>query len=208
MIFILKTKSRLYNKRMMPAVFLDRDGTLNEEVGYITDIAAMRLISGAAKAVSKLNDANIYVILTTNQSGPARNYYDEAHVLQLNNRLITLLKEETGAWIDAVFYCPHLPDGVVEDYKKDCNCRKPKTGMIQQALARFPDIDLKNSYVLGDKATDIEFAANAGCKGILLRTGYGEEVLRGNYQELTVKPYLVCRDIVEAVDRILREQPR
>lgn len=190
---------------MAIAVFLDRDGTLNEEVGYIKDVREMRLISGAAEAVSRLNDANIYTILTTNQSGPARGYYDEAHVYALNETLVGLLKEETGAWLDAVFYCPHLPDGIVEAYAMPCECRKPATGMIQQALAMFPSIDLENSYVLGDKATDIEFAVNAGCKGILLRTGYGESVLTGEYQQLTVKPHLVCRDIVEAVDRILRE---
>lgn len=193
-------------KDMSIAVFVDRDGTLNEEVGYIKRVEDLRLISGAARAISKLNDAEIHVILTTNQSGPARGYYDETHVQRLNNRLIELLREETGAWLDAVFYCPHLPQGAVEEYAVECDCRKPAIGMIEQALSRFPAIDLKNSYVLGDKATDIEFAGNAGCKGILLRTGYGEDVLVGKYQELNVRPHLVCRDIVEAVDRILGEQ--
>jgi D-glycero-D-manno-heptose 1,7-bisphosphate phosphatase len=197
-----------YNSDMTIAVFLDRDGTLNEEIGYIADVNDMSLISGAARAISKLNDANIYAILTTNQSGPARGYYDEAHVHALNNRLIQLLKEESGAWLDALYYCPHLPDGTVEAYTQACNCRKPQMGMITQAVTKFPDIDLKNSYVLGDKATDVEFAVTAGCKGILVRTGYGEDVLRGAYQELNVKPYLVCRDIVEAVDRILGEQAK
>lgn len=192
---------------MSIAVFLDRDGTLNEEVGYIREVRNLQLISGAARAVSRLNDANIYAILTTNQSGPARGYYEESHVHALHQRLEALLKEEGGAWLDAVYYCPHHPRGSVEVFTKTCDCRKPAPGMIQQALQAFPDIDLKNSYVLGDKATDVEFAVNAGCKGILLRTGYGEEVLKGTYQELTVKPYLICRDIVEAVDRILGECP-
>lgn len=190
---------------MTIAVFLDRDGTLNEEVGYIDDLSKMQLISGAAQAVCRLNDANILAVLTTNQSGPARGYYQEDHVLALNNRLVQLLKEETGAWLDAVYYCPHHPEGVVPQYTQVCRCRKPAPGMIEQAVKDFPGIDLARSYVLGDKATDIEFAVNAGCKGILLRTGYGESVLRGQYQELNVKPYLVCRDIVEAVDRILGE---
>ncbi len=193
---------------MTIAVFLDRDGTLNEEVGYIRDVNDLHLISGAAEAICKLNDNNIYAILTTNQSGPARGYYDEAHVNKLNDRLVELLKEKTGAWLDAVYYCPHLPDGDVPEYSKDCDCRKPNTGMIQQALKDFPDINLEHSYVLGDKATDIEFAVNAGCKGILLRTGYGEEVLKGNYQELKTKPYLVCRDIGEAINRILGDFAR
>ncbi len=193
---------------MAIAVFLDRDGTINEEIGYITNVADLRLISGAATAIGKLNDANIYTILTTNQSGPARGYYNEDHVLKLNSRLAELLQTEANAWLDASFYCPHLPHGSVAEYSKDCTCRKPHTGMIEEALKLFPDIDLAQSYVLGDKATDVEFAKNAGCKGILLRTGYGEQVLQGTYQELTVKPYLVCRDIVEAVERILGENTR
>lgn len=191
---------------MSIAVFVDRDGTLNEEIGYIKDIRDLRLISGAARALSRLNDSDIYVILTTNQSGPARGFYDEYHVQQLNNRLMELLKQEGSAWLDAVFYCPHLPEGSVKEYAIKCECRKPSIGMIKQALKQFPQIDLKNSYVMGDKATDIEFANNAGCKGILLRTGYGEDVLQGKYQELNVSPYFICRDIVEAVDRILGEQ--
>jgi D-glycero-D-manno-heptose 1,7-bisphosphate phosphatase len=188
---------------MAIAVFVDRDGTLNEEIGYITNVRDLRLIPGAAQAISRLNHAEVRVILTSNQSGPARGYYDERHVQNLNSRLERLLKEDADAWLDGVYYCPHLPDGVVEGYTKACQCRKPATGMIDQALKDFPDIELENSYVIGDKATDVEFAINAGCRGILLRTGYGEEVLKGNYQELRVQPYLICRDIIEAVDRIL-----
>jgi D-glycero-D-manno-heptose 1,7-bisphosphate phosphatase len=195
-----------YNKIMTIAVFLDRDGTLNEEIGYITELDKLRLISGAARSVCKLNDANMYTILTTNQSGAARGFYNETHIKRLNNRLVELLRTEAGAWLDAIYYCPHYPEGSVEPYSIVCECRKPNIGMIEQALKQFPTLDLKHSYVVGDKATDIEFAINAGCKGILLRTGYGEDVLKGNYQSLTVQPHLVCRDIVEAVDRILAEQ--
>ena len=193
---------------MTIAVFLDRDGTLNEEVGYIKNVDDLHLISGAAKAVSKLNDANILTILTTNQSGPARGYYEESHVHALNKRLVELLKQESGAWLDAIYYSPYHPQGVVPEFTKDSDCRKPGTGMIRQATEKFPEIDLVNSYVLGDKATDVEFAVNAGCKGILLRTGYGEDVLKGQYQELNVKPYLICRDIVEAVERILADHAK
>ncbi len=192
---------------MTTAVFLDRDGTLNEEVGYIQDVNNLKLISGAARAVSRLNNENIVVILTTNQSGAARGLYDENHILHLNQHLADLLQAERGAWLDAVFYCPHLPEATVETFREDCNCRKPKTGMIQNALTLFPQIELSQSFVVGDKASDVEFAKNAGCKGILLRTGYGEKVLRGEYQELTSKPDWVCRDIVEAVDRILGKPP-
>jgi len=190
---------------MAIAVFLDRDGTLNEEAGYIADVSKMRLIPGAAQAISRLNRANIYAILTTNQSGPARGYYSEDHVKALNQKLVELLDEEGKAKLDAIFYCPHLPTGSVPEYTKDCDCRKPRAAMIEAALQQFPDISPAQSYVLGDKATDVEFAQNAGCKGILLRTGYGENVLQGTYQELKVKPYQICDNIAEAVDFILAE---
>ena len=123
-----------YNNAMAIAVFLDRDGTLNEEVGYIKDIEALHLIAGAAFSVRKLNDAHIYTILTTNQSGPARGYYEEAHVLALNARLQDLLQQEGNATLDAVFYCPHLPNGTVAQFTQDCLCRKPEIGMIHKAF--------------------------------------------------------------------------
>ena len=191
---------------MTTAVFLDRDGTINEEVGYIRNVDDLRLISGAARSIRELNDADILTILTTNQSGPARGYYDETHVKALHARLEDLLDKEAGAWLDAIYYSPYLSGAPVEKYNKDADCRKPETGMIKQAFKDFPSIELGRSYVFGDKATDVDFAKNAGCKGILLRTGYGEDVIQGNYQELKTKPYLICRDINEAVKRVLAEQ--
>lgn len=187
------------------AVFLDRDGTLNEEVGYIRDVERLELIPGAAQAIKKLNDAGLLAILATNQSGVARGFYDESHIHALHDRLATLLDTQAGAKLDAVFYSPYLPHGSVEAYAKDSDCRKPGPGMIQQACAQFGDIDLTRSFVVGDKATDIEFAFNAGCRGILLKTGYGQRVLEGKYQTLDHKPWRVCADISEAVDAILAE---
>ncbi len=191
---------------MTIAVFLDRDGTINEEKGYIREVDHLSLIPGAAQAVRMLNDAGILAILTTNQTGPARGFYDEAHVRALNDRVQLLLQEEAGAHLDAVFYCPHLAKGVVEAYAIECQCRKPAIGMIQQACERFPEIDLKQSYVIGDKASDVEFAANAGCSGILLKTGYGQRVLDGKYQVLTTQPTLVCEDLLDAAQAILSRQ--
>lgn len=188
---------------MTVAVFLDRDGTLNVEAGYIRNVDDLQLIPGAAKAVKLLNDAGILAILTTNQTGPARGYYDEAHVRALNERVQKLLGEEVGARLDALFYCPHYEKGTVPEYTRECDCRKPETGMIEEACKQFPDIDRAKSYVLGDKATDVEFAENAGCRGILLKTGYGERVLSGEYQQLKKPPYKVCKDILEAVEHII-----
>ena len=187
------------------AVFLDRDGTVNEEAGYIHQLDQLRLIPGVASAIGKLNDAGLLVILTTNQSGPARGYYGTDHVEALNNRAQQLLQQEADARFDAMFYCPHFPDGTVEEFSIACGCRKPETGMIQAALKQFPTINLAKSYVVGDKATDIEFAQNAGCKSILVKTGFGQQVLEGTYQSLSVQPTWVCQDLPAAVEQILRD---
>ena len=190
---------------MRRAVFLDRDGTLNIEKGYIRDIGDVELYPGAARSVRLLNDAGVLAILVTNQTGAARGYYAIEHVHGLNNKVQELLRQEAGARLDAVYYCPHYKDGIVPEFTRDCDCRKPAPGMILQAARDFADIDLANSYVIGDKATDITFASNAGCRGILVRTGYGEDVLAGAYQALDVQPEKVCADIVEAVSYILRQ---
>ncbi len=190
---------------MRRAVFLDRDGTLNVEKGYIRDIADIELYPGAAQAVRLLNDAGMLAILVTNQTGAARGYYTIDHVHGLNRRVADLLMHEAGARLDAVYFCPHYKDGIVPEYTRDCDCRKPLPGMIFQARRDFPEIDLGQSFVIGDKATDITFARNAGCRGILVRTGYGEQVLAGTYQELEVQPEKVCADINEAVAYILQQ---
>lgn len=188
----------------MKAVFLDRDGTLNHEVGYIRQVEDLHLLPGAAQAVRQLNEAGILAILASNQTGPARGFYDETHVQALHDRLQKLLAEEAQARLDAVFYCPHLSKGSVAEYAIDCECRKPKTGMITQALQRFPDIDLTQSFIVGDKASDVQFAKNAGCRSILVKTGYGSRVLEGKYQVLETTPEFVCEDIAEAVKIIVK----
>lgn len=188
---------------MTIAVFLDRDGTINVEKGYIRNVDDLELIPGVAQAIRKLNDAGILTILTTNQTGAARGFYDVAHIHALNDRVARLLKEQADAHLDAMFYCPHLGKGTVEEFAIECNCRKPEPGMILQAHQQFPQIDLAQSYVLGDKASDVAFAYNAGCQGILLKTGYGERVLAGKYQVLTHQPHFVCDDLPQAVDVIL-----
>jgi D-glycero-D-manno-heptose 1,7-bisphosphate phosphatase len=193
------------SQRMRRAVFLDRDGTLNVEKGYIRDIDALELYPGAAQAVRLLNDANIPAILVTNQTGAARGYYTIEHVHELNRRVDELLMQEAGARLDAVYFCPHYKDGIVPEFTRECDCRKPAPGMILQAARDFPDIDLAASFVVGDKATDITFARNAGCRGILVRTGYGDQVLAGEYQNLEVEPEKVCADITEAVAYILSQ---
>ncbi len=190
---------------MLRAVFLDRDGTLNVEKGYICDIDAIELYPGAARAVRLLNDAGILAILVTNQTGAARGFYTIEHVHALNRRVAELLMREAGARLDGLYFCPHYTDGIVAEFTMVCDCRKPAPGMILRAARDFPDIDLAASFVVGDKATDITFARNAGCRGILVRTGYGDQVLVGEYQLLEAQPEKVCADIVEAVAYILSQ---
>jgi len=186
-----------------PVVFLDRDGTLNEEVGYIHDLSKLVLIAGAGEAVRRLNQAGVAAVLVTNQSGAARGYYPEGHIRDLNSRLVKLLSEE-GAHLDAVYYCPHLPDGTVPDLSFECGCRKPAVGLVEQACAENAELDRQHAYVVGDKATDVELARNCNAKGVLVVTGYGEKVLAGTYQ-WKVEPDHTAGDIVEAVDWILAD---
>jgi len=186
-------------------VFFDRDGTLNVEKGYIRNLDDLELYSDAAPAIKKLNDLDVLCCLTTNQTGAARGFYSLEHVDNLNNKINTLLHEEAGAHLDAIFSSPYYARGSVPELTKDSPCRKPGIGMITQALEQYPDIDLEHAYILGDKATDIEFAHNAGCRGILLKTGYGQNVIDGKYQVLTHKPYRVCEHVGEAVNSIIAD---
>ncbi len=184
------------------AVFLDRDGTINVEAGYIRDLQDLSLMPGAGQAVKRLNDAGIPVILATNQSGPARGYYPESWIHTLHDSLSALL-HQCGAHLDAVYYCPHLPDGTVPEYSLACQCRKPEPGMLNEAAQRH-GLNLAESYMVGDKSTDVEVGQRVGSKTILLRSGYGERVLSGEYQ-WKVTPDFVAPTLVEAVDWILAD---
>ena len=192
------------DRSLRPVVFLDRDGTLNIEAGYIRDVQNLNLIQGAGEAVKKMNDAGIVCVLTTNQTGPARGYYHESHIHALHERLIKLLAEH-GAKLDAIYYCPHLsPEegGKEAPYNIACDCRKPGPGMIERAFREISGIDRGNCYVVGDKATDIDFARACSCKGILVETGFGLDVQDGKYQ-WRVEPDFQAGSIVEAADWII-----
>jgi D-glycero-D-manno-heptose 1,7-bisphosphate phosphatase len=185
------------------AVFIDRDGTLNVEKGYIRVVDELALLPGAARAIKQLNEAGILAILTTNQTGAARGFYPLQHIHDLHERLAQLLWTEADAKLDAIFSCPHLAKGTVAEYAIDCTCRKPERGMIDQALLQFPDIDLQRSYVIGDKASDVAFGYNAGAIPLLVTTGYGDRVITGKYQSLDRPPVGVYEHIGLAVRAIL-----
>jgi len=148
------------------AVFLDRDGVLIEDVGYLSEPGAVALLPGAAEAVAALRDAGWRVVVITNQSGVARGMLTEARLAEIHARLRELLAVE-GAEIDGLYYCPHHPDGDVEAYRRSCDCRKPAPGLLR-AAARELEIGLSASWMVGDKASDIAAGAAAGCRTVLV----------------------------------------
>jgi D-glycero-D-manno-heptose 1,7-bisphosphate phosphatase len=155
---------------MKRAVFLDRDGTINEEKEYLYRVEEFEFVPGAPEAIRLLNEAGFLVVVVTNQSGVARGYYTEDDVETLHRHIASELKR-CHARVDAWLYCPHHPDGK-GSYALPCRCRKPLPGMLREAAQRF-DIDLEASVMIGDKRADIEAALAAGCRPVLVRSGYG-----------------------------------
>ncbi|MCA8981744.1 MAG: D-glycero-beta-D-manno-heptose 1,7-bisphosphate 7-phosphatase [Planctomycetes bacterium] len=156
-----------------PAVFLDRDGTINVERDYLDDPSEVELIPGAAEAIRELNVAGFPVVVVTNQSGIARGMFDESRLAEITRRLDELLAAR-GAKILASYYCPHHPDYGGERYQRVCDCRKPGSGMLEQA-AREHGLDLSASWIIGDSLRDLEAGAAVGAHGILVATGKGAE---------------------------------
>ena len=156
---------------MTPAVFLDRDGTLLEEAGYLDRLERIAFFPYAIDAVRLLNRAGFKVIVITNQSGVGRSMYSEEFVLR-THEVMTERLAAGGARVDGYYYCPHHPQSSVERYRLECDCRKPAPGMLRRAAADLA-LDLARSFTVGDKWTDVAVGAAAGAKGILVRTGYG-----------------------------------
>lgn len=186
-----------------PAVFLDRDGTVNEQMGYINHISRFHLLPGAAKAIRLLNDKGIPVVIVSNQSGLARGYFPVELLDEVHEKMNRLLAEE-GASIDGLYYCPHHPEAKEEQYRDTCNCRKPKTGMLLQAAEEL-NLDLSRSFLVGDRWSDIKCANNAGCTAVHVLTGYG----KGDYQYIrptqNIQPSHVADDLYAAVEWILQK---
>lgn len=173
-----------------PAVFLDRDGVLAKEKGYVASKEELELFPYAAECVTRIHQKGYYAIVITNQSGVARGFFTEETLHEMND----YLKNKTG--VDAVYYCPHHPKGMVKRYQCVCHCRKPETGMIDMACSQF-DIDMSKSYMVGDRAGDIKTGQSVGIRTILLESGYGTLRL-----EERVTPDFVrndLRDIIEII---------
>jgi D-glycero-D-manno-heptose 1,7-bisphosphate phosphatase len=148
-----------------PAAFLDRDGVLNVDHGYAHRLDQLEWTEGAPAAVRLLNESGYYVFVATNQSGVARGYYDEPAVDRVHADMQAALRAQ-GAHVDGFYYCPHHPDGTVPHYAVTCRCRKPGTGLLEQAAQEWP-LDLSRSFLIGDKASDLKAAADFGIDGIL-----------------------------------------
>jgi D-glycero-D-manno-heptose 1,7-bisphosphate phosphatase len=184
------------------AVFMDRDGTISEEVGYVNHPSRYRVFPYSAEAVRRLNEAGWLAILVTNQAGVARGYFTEDVITAVHNVLSQEL-EKQGARLDAIYYCAHHPTVGDEPYRFDCNCRKPKPGLIERATKEF-DIDPAQSWMIGDRYSDIELARNAHLRSAFVLSGYG----RGEweYQRAAWKhqPDMVAEDLLEAVQKIVQ----
>ena len=202
------------------AVFLDRDGTINEEVGYMDRLDKLKLIPVAAEAIRLINASGMKAVVVTNQSGVARGLFDESFVDTVHIRLREMLRME-GAFLDGIYFCPHHPTEGRERYLMTCDCRKPAPGLLLQAAA---DLHLEpvRSYMVGDTLKDIEAGARAGARGVLVRTGYGSEsadTLRLNEtsgrkipgerehprtEPVLFQPVHIAEDILAAVKWIVR----
>ena len=155
------------------AVFLDRDGTLIEEVGYLDRPERVQLYPWTVDAIRALNRAGLRTVMVTNQSGIARGFFTEDVVKRVHGRIADLLAAG-GAHLDAYYYCPHHPDGKVPEYARACECRKPGRALVDRAVAEF-GIDPAASYAVGDRWFDVSLARTVGATGILVRTGYGAD---------------------------------
>ena len=185
---------------MQAAVFLDRDGTMVKDVGYLSRLDDLEWFPYTIDAVRLLNRAEYLVFIVSNQGGVGLGFYPEAFVTQTHEAMNRQIAA-SGGRVDGWFYCPHHPRAVLDALRLDCDCRKPRAGMVRQALERFP-IDLARSFVVGDKVTDVGLARTVGARGVLVRTGYGEVELARAGGSLP-DAALVAADLMEATSWIL-----
>jgi len=189
------------------SVFLDRDGTINEEVGYLDSLDKLKIIPSAYEAIKLINESGMKAVVISNQAGVARGLFTEDFVKITNEHLQTALRQK-GAYIDNFYYCPHHPTEGIGIYLQQCNCRKPAPGMLFNAAQEL-NIDLARSYLVGDRFRDMIAAKKAGVKGILVKTGYGQDLLQDDGPDKATaedKPDFIAADILEAVKWILKDR--
>ncbi len=181
---------------MEKAVFLDRDGTINEEMGYINHITRFNIFPFTFEALKLLKKCGFKLVVITNQAGLARGYFKEDVLAEVHQKL----EEEAraaGAQIDKIYFCPHLPGAPVKKYDVECNCRKPKTGMLERAREEL-NIDLSRSVMIGDRYKDVMFGKKMGLKTVMVLTGYGKgeyTYQKNNWKEM---PDLIAENLLDA----------
>jgi len=186
---------------LRPAVFIDRDGTLSHEVGYINHISRFKLYPFAVEAVRALNAAGLLAVVVTNQAGVAHGYFPESLIHEVHD-LVREAMQSGGARLDGIYYCPHHPSAGEPPYRRDCDCRKPRPGLALRAAAEL-GIDLARSWMVGDRPPDLELAWNVGARAALVKTGYGLGELSFNQAKFRRAPDLVAEDLLEAVQEIV-----
>ena len=186
---------------MRRAVFLDRDGTIIRDVHYCCRPQDLSFLPTVQEGLRRLYGSEFKIIIITNQSGVARGYFPIELLHEVHSFLIETLRRD-DANIDAVYFCPHYPGGKVPEYSRECDCRKPGTGLIDQARASF-DIDMSGSYLVGDHTTDLELAHRCNLEGIMVRTGYGMGEISYILQQISIKPCYIAEDLLDAVKWII-----
>jgi D,D-heptose 1,7-bisphosphate phosphatase len=189
------------------AVFLDRDGTINEEVGYLDSLDKFKIIPCAYEAIRLINESGMKVVVISNQAGVARGLFTEDFVKITHEHLLATLRQKK-AHIDNFYYCPHHPTEGIEPYRQNCNCRKPAPGMLLRA-AQDLNIDLTRSYLVGDRFNDMEAGKKIGVRGVLVKTGFGQGLLQDDGPDVATpenKPDFIAADILEAVKWILKDR--
>lgn len=178
-------------------IFIDRDGALNEEVGYITDLSQFRLFDFSAEAVRLINRSGRQAIVVTNQAGVARGHFTERFLIELHDRMKECLAEE-GARIDGVYYCPHHPTEGIAPYRVECDCRKPKPAFIEWAARDF-NLDLTDCFTIGDRYSDVQLAHSVGGRGVLVLTGHGTIEYETERDHWPRPPDHIAENLLEAV---------
>ncbi len=185
-----------------PAVFLDRDGTINEQMGYINHLSRFVLLPGASQAVRLLNERGVPAVVVTNQSGLARGYFPPALLDAVHAEMKRLLAAE-GAHLDGIYVCPHHPEAKVPQYRQSCRCRKPLPGLLEQAAADLR-LDLSRSFMVGDRWSDLECGVRAGAVPVLVLTGYGQGELEHTGPQKKIQPAVIAGNLLEAAEQVIR----
>lgn len=185
------------------AVFLDRDGTINKDVGFPNSYSMLEIFPYSFEAIRKINSAGLLAVIITNQSGIGRGFIEEKNLQDIHRKMILDFAHKK-AHFDGIYYCPHYAHSESPEYRKDCSCRKPHTGMAQQAILDL-NIDTTKSFMIGDKVEDILFGINIKAKPILVLTGFGPTSLP-KLREKGIEPAYVAQNLGDAVDWVIRNK--